>query len=250
MDTATIDRPERIERRTLSSNGDLRVVPVRSPINVPWVVVGILLVAGSALAFAVMGGSGGAGQAALALVADVRAGETITEADLRTVRVDGSGLEIVAPAQRRELVGRVALTDLKAGAVISESLLAGAEVLAAGEALVGIRLDSSSVPIAGLRPGDHVMVVRTPGPADVASAEGGAPPAVWKASVFGKAPITTPAGDAIVVSLAVDALDAPAIVAAAAVDRIRLALVRSSDDIPPQLLFADVIGEADAELPA
>lgn len=250
MDAATIDRPERIDRGARSPNGDLRVVPVRSPMNIPWIVVGILLVAGSALAFAVIGGSGGAGQTALALAADVRAGEAITDADLRTVRVNGAGVEIVSPAQRQEIAGRVALTDLEAGAVLSESLLAGAGVLGAGEALVGIRLDSSSVPVATLRPGDAVMVVRTPGPGDVESAGAGAPPAVWKASVFATAPVLTPSGDAVAVSLTVDALDAPAITAAAAVDRIRLALVRSPDDIPPHLLFADVIGGANSEVPA
>lgn len=221
---------------TRSENGRLRVIPLRQAWNIPWVVLGVLLVAGSALGFTVLGRSDQRGTAALILGSPVDAGEAITEADLRVVHIDGAASGTVGPERRTELIGRLALVDLAAGSVLSDGVVASSPVLEDGRALVAISIDPSTAPIAGLRQGDAVMAVRTPGPTDVAD---GTAPTVWAASVFAVTSVATPSGDVVSVSLNVDTLDAPAVASAAASDQVRLVLVRSVDGIPDQLLFPD-----------
>lgn len=229
--------------RTGSSapNGRLRAAPVRRAWNVPWILLGVLLVSGSALAFAVLADGGGGKTAVLALATGISAGEPLTDEALASTEVEApDSVNLVPASQRAELVGRIAVADLPAGTLVIEALFAGSSRLAPGQALVGVRLDPSAMPVSRLRTGDAVMVVRTPPPADTAEP---APPVVWAATVFTLAPVSSPSGDFTVVSLTVDALDAPAISAAAALDRVRLVLVRSLDDIPPELLFSALVDD-------
>lgn len=245
MSAPTITDPRTRSAAGRNPNGQLRAVPLRRAWNVPWIVLGVLLVAGSALTFAVLGGSSGNGTRALALAADIAAGEVLTEDLLTTVDVDTTGGVTILRAEYLDrVVGRTAVIGLPAGTLVTEDLFSDSSALAQNEALVGVPLQASALPVAGLRSGDAVMVVRTPSPSDPSDA---VTPAVWRATVFGVASAASPSGDVKVVTLKVDPRDAPGIAAAAATDRVRLILVRSLDDVPPELLFSELLGEGGRE---
>lgn len=241
MGAPTLARPRTREEPT-PGNGRTGPVPVRRALNVPWILLGVLLVAGSALAFTVLGTGAGHRVRALALAVDVGAGAVLTDDVLTTVEVDAPDGTGLVPASRLDDVrGRTAVADLPAGTLVTGALFTDGPTLEPGEALVGVRLDPSAVPVTGLGPGDPVMAVRTPGTGDAGD---GGTPLVWTGTVFAVAPVASPTGDVTVVTLRVDARDAPAVAAAAATDRVRLVLVRSLDDVPPELLFSDLVHPA------
>lgn len=219
------------------SNGR-RALPLRRAWNVPWILLGALLVVGSALTFVVLGGSPER-VAVVVLARDVGAGEVVTADDLAVIEVDaGPRARLVAADRRDGLLGRRAVSNLAAGTLLADELLVSAPPIGRGQAVVGVRLDASSLPGPALGSGDAVMVVRTPAPSDLSDP---AAPAVWPATVLGTVVADSTAGAVTVVSLRVDPLDAPAIAAAAAADRIRLVVVSSLEDIPPEVLFTDAL---------
>src|SRR5262249_58236350 len=79
--------------------------------------VAVLVTLGSALAFAVLWTNAGDRQPVLAMARDVPAGQTISAADLRVVRVaaDG-GIRPVSSSARSQVIGRPAALGLAAGA--------------------------------------------------------------------------------------------------------------------------------------
>jgi hypothetical protein len=127
----------------------------------PELVVGVLLVAGGALASLVLATSGRERTPVVALAGDVSRGEVIAEDDLTTVHV-GSDASIAHTAEDEAatLVGRVAVSDLAAGTVLTPELVAApAELVGPGEGTVGLSLEAGQVPSLRLAPGDRVSVV-------------------------------------------------------------------------------------------
>ncbi|MBI2168472.1 MAG: flagellar biosynthesis protein FlgA [Actinobacteria bacterium] len=225
-----------VPTRPASANGG-RGLPLRRRWNVPWIALGVFLVVTSALAFAVIGSGTGSTTPVLALARSVQAGEVLVESSLRVVYLsDGAALRTVPAEARRDVIGRAVIAELAAGTVLSPDLVSRSSAVGAGEAVVAVRLEPSAVPAGNFGSGDAVMVVRTPVSTD-SPGDGSAPPVVWTARVFGVADVESSAGPVVVVSLVLDALDAPGVAAAAATDEVRLVLVRSLDDVPPELLF-------------
>jgi hypothetical protein len=92
----------------------------------------------------------------------------IEEADLRPAEVAlGDGVAAVAWEARQQLIGKTAAAALPAATVLVPGLVVDEPVLAAGEALAGLKLADGAYPAGSLRPGDAVAVVRA------ARAEGG-----------------------------------------------------------------------------
>jgi len=90
----------------------------------------------------------------------VAKGAAVTEADLRPAEVAlGDGVRAVAWERRAALVGKTALTDLPADTVLVSALVVDQPALAAGEALVGLKLEPGAYPAGDLRAGDAVEVV-------------------------------------------------------------------------------------------
>ena len=223
-----------------------RGAPVRRTWNTPWILLGVLLVAGSSLTFVVLGGGDGR-IAVVSLARDIAAGEVVTTDHLASIEVEvGPTARFVRADRRDELLGRRAVADLATGTLLTDELLVSSPPVERCHAVVGVALDPSALPGPGLRSGDPVMVVRTPGPSDSPEA---APLTVWPATVLGAALAQSTTGDVTVVSLRVDPADAPAIAAASAEDRIRLVLLASLEDIPPEALFADAVGAPGADAP-
>lgn len=249
MTTPTTDaRPPspRAGATSRANGGGVASIPVRRAWNLPWVLIGVVMMLGSGLAFAAWAGNTGQLTSALALAHDISAGHEITGSDLTTVEVGDSAPPLsIAADDRAQVIGRAALTDLSAGTLVTADLLAGSTVLPPGRALVAVRVDDVAGPLPALRSGDTVMVVRT---TDPASGDEALPPAVWPGTIFSVSRVVDQGGvEVAVVSLEVDALNAPNIASASAADRIRLVLVGGPDDIPPELLFADVLPSPEAE---
>jgi hypothetical protein len=129
--------------------------------RLPEMVVGVLLVAGFALAAVVLATSGRDRSPVLALADDVSRGEVINESHLSTVHVGSdSTLAAVAGGDEASVVGRAALTDLSAGTLVThEQLGEPVEVLDRGAGVVGLSLEAGQLPSLDLAPGDRVSVV-------------------------------------------------------------------------------------------
>ena len=189
--------------------------------------VGLLLAVGSALAFWAWHNGQGGRRPMLAVVHPVGAGEVVQAGDLATVRVTLAGGIRAVPATRRgTVVGRRAAVDLVPGTLLSPAELGPARRVAAGRAVTGVALKAGQFPD-GLRAGDVVMVLRAaPGTASTADGPGSAPlPLLASAARVvtvggGRDPMGT-----TLVSLEVDATQAPAVATASAAGQVSLVLV-------------------------
>lgn len=103
----------------------------------------------------------GNGQGELGVADDVRRGDVVERDDLRTVAVAADApLAFLAAGEEDQVVGRVALVDLAAGAVVTADQFADpAGALAPGDGTVGLTLERGQLPSARLAPGDRVRVV-------------------------------------------------------------------------------------------
>jgi hypothetical protein len=96
--------------------------------------------------------------------ANVPAGGLITASDVGTVSVSvGAGVQVIPASQMSQVVGQVAGTTLHPGMLLTASELATQRSPAPGQVLVPLPLRPSAVPASGLRPGDEVLIVATPG---------------------------------------------------------------------------------------
>jgi hypothetical protein len=101
---------------------------------------------------------------------DVKLGTALTAADVTTADVAvGPQIAVVHP-QDGPILGKTALTDLSAGAVLSPRQIGEARSLAVGQELVPVRLKLGQRPQQGLSPGQRVLAV--PAPADQGSPAG------------------------------------------------------------------------------
>jgi hypothetical protein len=100
---------------------------------------------------------------------DVGRGETIEREDLRTALVAAeSGVDTIPEGDLDELVGRVAVTELARGSLLSAEEVAGDDdrLVSSDEALVGARLGPGAAPVGDLPSGTEILVVIRPGPSD------------------------------------------------------------------------------------
>ena len=128
----------------------------------------LVLLGGAVLLYAVPLYSGHT--TVVVLARDVKMGSTLTAADLTTADVSvGPQVAVVRP-QDQALLGKTALTDLSAGAVLSPRQIGDAPTLAAGQQVVPVRLKLGQRPQQGLTTGQQVLAV--PAPADPAAPAG------------------------------------------------------------------------------
>jgi len=101
-------------------------------------------------------------QAVLAMARPVPAGQVITEADLRTVRVaPDSGLHLLPAAERDRVVGRSAAVPLAAGSLLTGEQVGPVAWPPPGQAVVAVAVKPGHAP-AGLTPGARVVVLVVP----------------------------------------------------------------------------------------
>lgn len=233
-DTLTRLRPNR-------ARGDGSTTPPapRRRVNVPWVVLGVLLVTGSGLAFVVLASHLSQRAAVLALAKPVAAGEVLTPAHLREARITTGAVATIPARNRSQVVGRAAITALRAGTLLSHDLLASGLAVRPGRAIVGIALDPGELPVTTLRAGDRVLVVRVPPGDATAPGDASEPLLAWPAQVFDVRQAERASGMTSLVSLEVADGNAPGIAAAAATKRVRLVLASpdSATDVDTALSY-------------
>lgn len=154
------------EAKRASGNGmgQFRVEPPPGRrARLPELVVGAALMVGFALAAVLWHMSTTEKDPALALAAPVARGEVVEAADLRVVYVASDDpIARLGKADADEIIGRVALSDLPAGTLLTRGSVAPQLSVGPGEALVGLALDPGQVPSTRLLPGDLVNVVAGP----------------------------------------------------------------------------------------
>lgn len=125
--------------------------------------VGTFLVAVFALAGAWFYATSTQSTGYLALRNEVSRGQEITAADLAVVEISAESPIRVATATDRELVvGKIALTDMAVGTLVSQDQLVESARIPSGEGIVGLSLSPGEYPSRSLRPGDLVRVVVMP----------------------------------------------------------------------------------------
>ena len=148
------------------------------------VMAGVLLVLASVVAFWQIDLRRHADDSFLATARSLAAGQVITEADLRVVRVAGtSGLALLPAARRGDVVGRAAAVPIAAGSLLTPAQLGPAAWPPAGEAVIAVPVKPGRGP-AGLMPGARVVVLVVPTgatPEQPQSRPGGPDPGVRRA---------------------------------------------------------------------
>ncbi|HEX8771020.1 MAG TPA: SAF domain-containing protein [Acidimicrobiales bacterium] len=182
--------------------------------------VGVAAVILGALLFLALYTSVDKRQSVLAVARPVAAGEVITAADLRVVKVSRtSGVTPMAASQGSAVVGKVAAVGLVPGSLLVDSQLGTSSSLQPGQAVVGVALKAGQAP-ASLRAGTRVEVV------DAVKSSGDDRP---RATVLSSSAIVSSVGRpdnssnaTTVVSLTLPAADAPAVTASAIDGRLSL----------------------------
>jgi hypothetical protein len=212
-----------------AADGGLRLATPRRPRSLPRIAVGVLLVVGCALAFAVASARLGDRRAVLVVARAVPAGQVIDTGDLTVARVSADpALRPLPSSARAAVVGRPAAVPLLVGTLLTVAALGPPATLRPGEALVGVALKPGQYP-PGLAAGARVLVAETgPDPGGAVPAGGGQPLTV-AATVAGVADPAAEVGEGdTVVALVLPAAGAPRVAAAGASGRVVLVAVPAS----------------------
>ncbi len=148
-------------------------------------------------------------------------GDTITRADLASVKISVDPALTPVPASQLEaMVGQRAAMDLPAGGVLTAAAVTTALTPPAGQSIVGIAAAPGMMPALRLRVGDTIRIVSTPGQQGTVSAV--APP-----SLTGLVIDLSPAGDnagSTIINVQIPAADAAQLAARVATGKIAIVL--------------------------
>jgi hypothetical protein len=123
----------------------------------------VLLVVGCALVFADAALHLGTREEVLAVAEPVAAGQVLSAADLRAVKVStGNGIDVVAASAEGSVVGRRAAVALIPGSLLTAAEVGSAPPVGAGSDVVAVGLKAGAYP-PDLAPGDRVQVIPVPG---------------------------------------------------------------------------------------
>lgn len=227
--TTSLSAPPRADSRSTGNgrNGS-RLRPTSRQRSMPWVAVGVLVVVGCALSFAVAATHLGSRQPVLAVAKTVPAGAVIRADSLEVVRVStDSTLRPLPGSSLASVVGRTAAVPLAAGTLLTQSELGPSVGLVAGQAAVGVALKSGQYP-PDLAAGLTVRVVdvgsgATPSGTTTGSGALSGQTVVFSATVTSVGqPNASAAADTTVIGLLVPDAEADQVAALAAANRVAL----------------------------
>ena len=221
MSTATTAR----SRRDSNASGDFAdVFDLDAPTSGgrsrwPEIGAGLFVVAVFALAGAWFYANSNDRVAVIAARNAIERGDVVTVDDLRVVQVESDDqLNLLGRDESGLVVGRVALTDLAPGTLVTPEQFAASGLIEAGEGIVGLALDPGEYPSLSIRPGDLVSVVQVPRTSDPGAGEQLV--LVEEALVVDVGPIGVQ--NQLFISLSTSRDEASEVAAAAAQDRVRL----------------------------
>ncbi|WP_395110233.1 SAF domain-containing protein [Actinomadura sp. SCN-SB] len=187
------------------------------------VLLGLVLIAVSATVVAWLFVTAGQRVEVLMVVRDVPVGAKIGRADLAVTRaaVDPA-VQAIPAAQADSVVGRIAATDLRTGSLLTHRQVTTALAPGQGQQIVAVGVRSAQLPAGGLRPGDQVLVVATPGSGGQDTAASAAAPLTRDVAATVDRVAAPDADGMVVVNLLVGAEAGPAIARQASLGRIAL----------------------------
>jgi hypothetical protein len=199
--------------------------------QVPWVVGGVLLVVGCALAFGVASLRIAKGEQVLVVARSVRVGQVVQASDLRVVRVQrATGLDPEPASGEAGVLGRPAAVTLVPGTLLTSADVGSPPPGAAGSDVVALALKAGAYP-PSLGAGERVEVVPVVGGTDSTTSGSGAPVSGQLSTVRAVvvAVDQAPAGSSAdaVVSLQVAPSDAAEVASLAAAGQAALVVVSS-----------------------
>lgn len=193
--------------------------------RVPEILLGTFLVAVFALAGAWFYSSSTQSTSYVTLLADVQRGEEVTAENLTRIEVSGDDtLRAVRWSDAGTIVGRLAVTDLSRGSLVTPGLFTDQADIAPGFGIVGLALGPAEYPTAGIRPGDWVRVVAVPGSGSGEENQ----PATVLADRVQIVEVATTGGSERFVSLTMDTATADVVAAVEADGRVRLIQIPDS----------------------
>jgi hypothetical protein len=106
----------------------------------------------------------------------VPVGAVITRADLSETSITvGSGIHVIPAAQLDEVTGEIAAVTLRPATLLAPSDLTTIRSPTPGQELIAAPIKPYELPASGLQPGDHVLVIATPGQQGQAGSVAGVP---------------------------------------------------------------------------
>lgn len=203
----------------------------RQPRQRSWglIVLAAFLVLGSGLAVAAWGLRAGDRVSVVAVGVGVAKGEVVSREDLVSASVAGMP-EAIPLVDVDSVIGQSAAVDMVPGQVLTPGMLAPQPIPAGGESVVGLALDPTRVPAAGLTAGDLLDVVAVPA-AEAASGDAGldAPEVLAAAAQVYDVSGDATAGGQVLISVVVDADDAARIAAYSTQNRVAVVEASSSE---------------------
>ncbi|MFJ6722525.1 SAF domain-containing protein [Streptomyces sp. NPDC091259] len=193
------------------------------------IALSVALIAAGGLSGALLFTASGQRSAVLVVARDVPVGAAITEADLAPASLAlDPAVKAVPVAKKAGMVGQRAAVALKAGSLLSPGQVTSVSLVKAGEQLVGVALKPSQLPASRLAPGQKVLIVSTPDPAQAGASAGkpGEPAGAPKtsAATVVAVGVAAPATGVVVVDVAVPAANGPTLAAQVATGAVALIL--------------------------
>ncbi|WP_330334777.1 SAF domain-containing protein [Streptomyces sp. NBC_00536] len=191
------------------------------------IALSIALMAAGGLSGALLFTVSGQRSSVLVVARDIPVGNAITDADLAPASLAlDPAVKVVPTAKKSAMVGQRAAVTLKAGALLSPGQVTSASLVKAGEQLVGVALKPSQLPASRLSPGQKVLIVSTPDPAQASAgaakqADPAAAPQTLAATVVAVG-VAAPATGVVVVDVAVPSASGPTLAARVATGAVAL----------------------------
>ncbi|MEU9033357.1 SAF domain-containing protein [Streptomyces sp. NPDC048352] len=193
------------------------------------IALSVALIAAGGLSGALLFTVSGQRSSVLVVARDVPVGQALSAADLAPASLALDPVVKAVPATKKAgLVGQRAAVALKAGSLLSPGQVTAVSLVKGGEQLVGVALKPSQLPASRLSPGQKVLIVSTPDPAQAAGAAGAgkpgeaAPAPKTLAATVVAVGVAAPATGVVVVDVAVPAADGPVLASRVATGAVAL----------------------------
>lgn len=230
MSTTTTSAPDRAAIPGPGGPGKPAAAPrvVRQRRRRPGLIaLSVALIAAGGLSGALLFTASGQRSAVLVVARDVPVGRAITDVDLAPASLAlDPAVKAVPVTRKADMVGKRAAVALTAGSLLSPTQVTSTSLVKADEQLVGVALKPSQLPASRLAPGQRVLIVSTPDPAQAAAAGGKAsePAGVPKtlAATVVAVGEAAPATGVVTVDVAVPSADGPTLAAHAATGAVAL----------------------------
>ncbi|QNP74975.1 flagellar biosynthesis protein FlgA [Streptomyces roseirectus] len=175
-------RPEPGRSPVAGRKQPLRLAGVSRRRQLPYLLLGVLLVVGCSAGGVVVAAQVGEQEGVLVLARPVSVGQVLSDREVREVGLSaGRGLDLIPAGSRSAAVGRPVAYTLPAGTLLTRDVLGPARVPPTGQAVVAVGVKAGRFP-PGVQPGNRVTVVATP---DTESGTSQAGVSAWEATVTG-----------------------------------------------------------------